>query len=163
MQLSIQAEYAPLILISPLLKKLRPKQLLIITRLYGLDKKESETYEQLAERLNKSVLGIQTIEINSLTKLGIAIDPEGFFKMYYSGDTRKELERKNRALWRYLKDNGLLMAPRRRNYEGNPIGLYNAQCKGITRGRLPYVNNALYQALKYHKQLYLVPTIEKLL
>ena len=98
--------------------------------------------------------------MRALTRMGIAVDPIGLLKAYYFGKTRKQIYRENRTFWRYLKDNDLLVASKRNNYDGNPIEVYNKQCNGITRGRLPYVNNALYLALRYHNQLQFVPTIK---
>ena len=101
--------------------------------------------------------------MRALTKLGIAVDPLGFNNECYSGTTRKELERTNRALWNYLRENDLLMSSKRRNYGKNPVEFYNKRYNGVTRGRLPYVDSSLYLALRYHKQLHLVPAKKDLL
>ena len=135
----------------------RKLQRIVLTKLYGLDGKK-ETKEELAKYMNKSLEGIERLEKQVLTCLGIKIDPVGFLNSFHGKDSRKELERTNRTLWKYLESRGGLNPSLRRDYDYNPINIYRNKYPGVSRGKLPYIDDPLYLALKYHNQLHLVPT-----
>jgi len=149
-------------IIDSLLGKVSERQSVILSRLYGLDGRPPETSAELAIRMSKPKDRIDHARMKALTVIGIAIDPLGFTVEYYPDSSRKDLERKNRALWRHLRENDLIVPQLRRNYGENPIKIYSKKYPNISRGKLPYIDNPLYQALKYRNQLHLVRTQKEL-
>lgn len=140
----------------PLLSQLPLTQLKILTGLYGLDGCSPKSEQELSDELELSAHKLMRLKRLALTRLGIAIDPNGFREAYYSGLGTRELIAQNRPLWEHMKQNGLLENPQR-NYKGNPYQYYLEHYAGVTRGRLSRLDHRLHEALRNHGQLHLVP------
>jgi len=78
-------------------------------------------------------------------------DPYGYYLIHYSGLTRGQLRSANQILYaRMLKDRSIENIPLVRGveYKENPLGYYDAKCKGMTQVELRQKRPRLHKALK---------------